>query len=196
MARSQAVDYNDKRQMIALKAAELFAKQGAGSASLLKIAKECGMSKSLIYHYYSSKEELLYDVMRTHMDELIATIDEIEAQNLSGSDAFHAFSKTLMELYAGAADSQKVLLYELNNLPEENRHEIIVLQRKLIGYAQELLTRALTGSVADGAELRSRVMLFFGMLNWTHSWFNPSGPINRDRVAFMAADATLKGCNN
>jgi len=35
-------------------------------------------------------------------------------------------------------------------------------------------------------------MLYFGMLNWTHTWFRPKGPVSRDEVADMAANATLR----
>ncbi len=193
MARTQAEDYDEKRQAIADKAAELFALEGVAGASLARIAKECGMSKSLIYHYYASKEDLLLDVMLTHMEELVEVTEEVDGLGLEGPEAFHAFSRALMAHYMGAAHSQKVLLYELNSLPDANRKKIVGLQRQLVSYAQDLLADAVPGAPSEGEDMRARTMLFFGMLNWSHSWFSESGPLSRDELADIAAKATLGG---
>lgn len=193
MARPQAIDYDDKRGLIATKAAELFAKQGASNTSLTKVAVACEMSKSLIYHYYQSKEEILFDVMNSHMEELISIIDEINSAQYVGEEAFRAFSRALMKHYVGAANSQKVLLYELDNVPSKNRTKIVSKQRKLIAFAENLLVNAAGGNDIDKAELRARIMLFFGMLNWSHSWFNPNGKIDRYQLADLASDITIKG---
>ncbi len=196
MARPQAYDYDEKRSLIARKAAALFAKQGAASASLSKVAEASKMSKSLIYHYYGSKEELLFDVMHRHMIDLIAIIDEIEEKKLQGADAFKAFTRTLMDHYNGAANSQKVLLYELDNISAKERRKIIALQRELITYAENLLSKALPDTSINKTELRARIMLFFGMLNWSHSWFKPDGEMTRDELADMASGICLPSRNS
>ncbi len=193
MARPQAADYDEKQSLIAAKAAELFAEQGASSASLSKIATACKTSKSLIYHYYGSKEELLFDVMDRHMSELIAIIDELGPASSKGVDAFKVFTRALMDHYVGAANSQKVLLYELDNLPAKSRKKIISKEKKLIAYAEDMLKQSLGDTHIDKAETRVRIMLFFGMVNWSHSWFKASGPTNRRQLADLASDITLRG---
>jgi len=63
MARTQAADFEQRREKIVERAAQLFAERGFLGASIADLAKACKTSKSLIYHYYSSKEEILFDVM-------------------------------------------------------------------------------------------------------------------------------------
>ncbi len=36
-------------------------------------------------------------------------------------------------------------------------------------------------------------MLFFGMINWTHSWFRPTGPVGAEELGGMAVDVMLDG---
>jgi hypothetical protein len=98
-----------------------------------------------------------------------------------------------MDHYAGAADSQKVLLYELENIPPQNRAKIVAKQRQLIRYAERLLAASLPEGALQKSELTVRIMLFFGMLNWSHSWFRANGAISRQQIADLAADATIKG---
>ena len=60
MARTQAPDYEERRIAIIDKAAELFARRGFMGASVADLAAACQTSKSLIYHYFPSKEDILF----------------------------------------------------------------------------------------------------------------------------------------
>lgn len=193
MARTKAADYEDKRNLIMEKAAAVFARDGFAGASLSGLAEACGMSKSLIYHYYTSKEAILFDVMRAHMDELLSAIDApIPAETVEAAQRFRDFTRELLRRYTGAADKQKVLLYELGSLPQREHDDIVRKQRRLIDHVESLLAVAAPEGAKDKPRLRAKTMLFFGMLNWTHTWFRPGGPVSRDEVADMAADLVLK----
>lgn len=191
MARTQAADYAQKREAITENAAKLFARAGFAGASLSELAEACGMSKSLIYHYYPSKEAILYDVMSAHMDALL---DAAETATAKGDpvDDLKSLARALMRRYVGGADAQKVLLYEMNWLPKAQREEIVGKQRKLIERAEALAAAAHPAFVRDRGRLRAQIMLFFGMLNWTHTWFRASGPVSRDDLADMAVASTLR----
>ena len=84
-----------------------------------------------------------------------------------------------------------MLLYEIARLPKAQRLEIVEKERRLIAHAEALIARA-SSNGKDRARLRAAAMLYFGMLNWTHNWFKPSGALSRDELADMAADTILK----
>ena len=200
MARTQALDYDQKRELITQEASKLFAKKGFGGASLSDLAAACKTSKSLIYHYYDSKEAILYDVMIAHMADLLSVRDEIENRQVSAQEKFQGFARVLMRHYVGAADSQKILVYEINNLPKTQQEEIIDQERQLISYAEDLLHKARpkpkgeTGTPNQSRKtlIRTKIMLFFGMLNWTHTWYRSDGPIDRDDIADIASKTILE----
>lgn len=188
MARTQAVDYEARRSVILAAAAALIARDGLASASVASIAAECGTSKSLIYHYYASKEDILFAVMQNHLGALMTAARAVAPGPAPARLA--AFAAALMREYAGAADAQKVLLNELDRLPPERRETIVAEQRALIGEVT-----ALVAEIAPGLAMAKRVpaaMLFFGMINWTHTWWDPAGPVGADDLAAMAA-ATFVG---
>jgi len=191
VARPRAADYDDKRNLIMEKAALLFARDGFAATSLSGLAEACGVSKSLIYHYYPSKEAILYDVMRGHMDDLLSAIDaEIPVARSDAASRFRSFTRELLRRYTGAADKQKVLLYELGNLPAAQHEDIVEKQRRLIDFVVSLLAAA-PEAAKNRPRLRAKAMLYFGMLNWTHTWFRPDGPVSRDAVADLAAELVL-----
>ena len=187
MARRQAEDYEEKRGVIVDEAARLFAAKGFSGASLSDLADACDMSKSLFYHYYPSKEAILYAVMKEHMDDLLTALD-LEASGRPVYD-LRMFARALLGLYAGAADRQKVLLYELKNLPKAERADIVGKQRRLIAHVENII-RSARGQQEKGF-LRAQAMLFFGMLNWTHTWLKNGGGVTRHEVADLAARMAL-----
>ena len=71
MARPQSPDYDKRREAILRAAARLFARQGFNGASVADLAAACGSSKSLVYHYFPSKEDILHAVMSAHLELLV-----------------------------------------------------------------------------------------------------------------------------
>jgi AcrR family transcriptional regulator len=120
MARPQSPNYDRRREAIVTAAAALYAKKGFPGASVAELAQACGASKSLIYHYFPSKDDILYAVMAEHLDALT---EAAETACASGSAAarLRALTVAFMRLYAGAQNHHKVLLNELDNLPPERR---------------------------------------------------------------------------
>ena len=189
MARPQSPDYDKRRDAILAAAAQLYARRGFQGVSVADLAKACGTSKSLIYHYFPSKDDLLYATMAAHLDALVAAAEE--ATRSGGAAArLRALTHAFMRLYVGAEDSHKVLLNELDNLPPDRRAEVVAKQRRIIG-AVEALVREIRPD-AGGLTL-PLTMLFFGMINWTHTWFRTGGALDADRLADMAVDLMLNG---
>ncbi|MGH7024454.1 MAG: TetR/AcrR family transcriptional regulator [Caulobacteraceae bacterium] len=191
MARTQAADYAERRAAIVDRAAELYASKGFAGASVADLAHALGASKSLIYHYYPSKEEILFEVMDQHLRLLDEAADEVMARSIPAPDKLRELARAFMRLYVGAAARHKVLLNELDALPPTRRAEIVSRQRRLIEAVESLLVDIQPGL---SAELRRpATMLFFGMINWTHTWYRPGGVASAQEVADLATDIALKG---
>jgi AcrR family transcriptional regulator len=192
MARKQAPDYEERRDAIVEQAAELFATKGFLGASVADLAQACGASKSLIYHYYPSKEDILFEVMDSHLVKLAEASAEVARSGLPAAAALKDLARRFMRLYVGAAARHKVLLNELDNLPAERRAAIVARQRTLIAELEQLLAKA-RPDLETAGRLTPAAMLFFGMINWTHTWFDPEGPVSADAVADMASALMLGG---
>jgi len=193
MARTQAADFDKRRETIMDTAAVLYASKGFLGASVAEIAIACQTSKSLIYHYYPSKEDILFDVMDSHVQSLVEAVQAIDNEVPDPAERIRRIAAALMALYVGHEANQKVLLNELGNLPEKRRATIVDHQRQLLDLVDSALIALRPDLSGDKAKRRATVMLFFGMLNWTHTWFDPAGPITNDEIAKMASDMFLAG---
>lgn len=189
MARPQSPDYDKRRDSILAAAAHLYARRGFQGTSVSDLASACNTSKSLIYHYFPSKDDTLHAVMEAHLDALVDAADEA-MQAGSAEQRLRALTLAFMQLYVGAQDSHKVLLNELDNLPPAQRTEVVSKQRRIIAVVESLILEIRPDLNPMTLPL---TMLFFGMINWTHTWFRPAGRIGADEIGELAVDLILKG---
>lgn len=193
MARTQAADYEERRAEIVEHAARLFAERGFLGASIADLAHACDTSKSLIYHYYDSKEDILFDVMHSHVGALLEAAEEIVATKNGPAAKLRELTLAFMRLYIGAAARQRVLLNELQRLPAKQRAEIVGIQRRLIDLVQAVIVNVRPELGRRSVLKRPAVMLYFGMINWTHTWLDPQGGASPEQVAALAAEMFLQG---
>lgn len=193
MARTQAADYDQRRQAIVEAAASLFATRGFNGASVADIAKRGKISKGLVYHYYQSKEDVLYDVMISHVRALEDAAHEAVDGDAAPDRKLRELTHRFMALYVNAADRHKVLLNDLDHLPKARRAEIVAVQRRLIELVQKLLVEIEPALKRKSGASFAAAMLYFGQINWTHTWFDPRGPVSAGALAEMAVDLTMGG---
>jgi AcrR family transcriptional regulator len=191
MARTQAADYEERREAIVEKAAELFAESGFLGASVLDLAKACHTSKSLLYHYYPSKEDVLYAVMASHIDRLVEDVEKAMSVEGGAKQRLKMLLRLFMNHYVGAASRQKVLLNDLAHLPEERRQSIVAKQRRIVDTVQGLLVELDPTLAGRKDKARAKTMLLFGMINWTGNWYDPNGALDPDSIADMAFDLAV-----
>ncbi len=193
MARPIAKDHDLKRGAILKTAARTFADEGFDRASMAGLARACGISKSLIYHYYPSKEALLYDILFTHLSALKGAVEGVDG----GQDpeaGLRAVVHVILEAYRNADAEHKLQLDALGTLPEAERKALEALQRELVKLVSDALARAAEPLFTVKPEaLKPAAMSLFGMLNWVYMWHRPSGGISRAAYADMATDLMLGG---
>lgn len=193
MARPQAEDYGEKQQLIRDRAAELFAARGFAGASIADVATACGCAKSLIYHYFDSKEEILSDLLEAHVRALIAGAEAGLARGGGAEERFRALVQALMALYVDARAKHILLLNELDSLPHARKAKIVALERRLIALTVDLFEE-LAPELRTRPALRMPVaMSFYGMINWTYTWYSPDGAMTPDALADLIADLFLRG---
>lgn len=187
MARPQSPDYDKRREAILVAAARLYAKRGFSGASIADVAKAAGTSKSLIYHYFPAKDDILHAVMAEHLDALVAAAREAKESDAPDAN-LRALTIAFMRHYVGAQDRHKVLLNELDNLTPAARADVVAKQREVIA-----ITESILAEIGARADARVNAMLFFGMINWTHTWFDPAGPVMPEMLALRVVELMLKG---
>ncbi|MDK9697981.1 MAG: TetR/AcrR family transcriptional regulator [Siculibacillus sp.] len=193
MARPRAADYDAKRETILKKSAELFARAGYDGTSLTDIAKACGTSKALLYHYYANKEALLCDIIRDHLQELVDVVREARAAEGTARDKLEALVRALLEAYRDADHEHVIQINEMGRLPKEAQDELKAMERELVVHAKEAILEVNPALAVRPELVKPVTMSLFGMMNWSFMWFKPSKGMTREQYATMLTTLIAEG---
>jgi len=187
MPRGIARDHDQKREAIRKGAAEYFAAHGFDRASMTGAARRCGVSKALIYHYYDSKEALLYDILDSHLTDLDET-----ARAVDPAGGLQPLVCAILEAYEDADAEHKLQIDALSVLPDELQAPLIELQRGLVEIMSDTLAREAPDLVGTD-KLRPVTMSVFGILNWFYMWHRPGKGLSREAYSALATGMVLNG---
>lgn len=193
MARSRAKDHDEKRGAILRQAAIVFARDGYDRASMARLAAECGVSKALLYHYYTSKEALLFDILQSHLAELVDVVEEADDPALDPHNRLERLVVALLEAYRDADDQHQVQLASLSLLPEAEQQELKSLERRLVAIFSQAIRDVEPALFEDKALLKPVTMSLFGMLNWVYMWFRDGGALSREGYGKLATRLLVGG---
>ncbi len=188
MARPKSADHHLKRDEILDAAAACFAQLSYPAASMQEVAARLGTSKARIYHYYDSKDALLFDLLDRYTQRLLALIGETEAlaqrRKLDDRAALHALIEAFLIAYESSTDKHVALLGDTKFLSDEafdtpasQREIILQRQRDIVSAFTRFLRRAYPARLTDANQTALTLMLM-GMINWTFTWLRPNGPIS------------------
>ncbi|WP_319825494.1 TetR/AcrR family transcriptional regulator [Thalassovita sp.] len=187
MARGLARDHDEKRTALRKGAAAYFAKHGFDRASMTGAAKSCGVSKALIYHYWSSKEDLLYDILDDHLGSLLDLVQASEGEGIS------QLIRAVLSAYEDADAEHKLQLDALAVLPRDKQAPLIAIQRELVTIMSEAVLQVQPTLAGDAERLRAATMTVFAILNWFYMWHRPGKGMDRATYARLATDFVVGG---
>ena len=125
----------DKRRQILDAAVRVFARSGYHGARVGDIAEEAGVAHGLLYHYFSSKEEVLATVFRENWRALLETLHRVEVANEPADEKLRGVAKILLRSWRNDPDLVRVMVREVARSPhlqaqvDEVREVFLVLQR-------------------------------------------------------------------
>jgi len=191
MPRRRAVSYDTKLEHIRDTAAGLFARDGFSRTSMAELAGACGVSKALLYHYFDSKEALLFDILRAYLRDLERVVDIDAATATTARDHLRNLIGALLRQYREAGNTHKLLTFEMQVLPADQQAELRAAERRIMARFDRALAAAATEAGRATPLDGPRAMMLFGTLNWTYTWFREDGRLSLDAYCEMVADSTV-----
>lgn len=191
MPRVRADDYDDKTKAILDSAAALFARAGYLNAKMQDIAKACGASKSMLYHYFGTKDDLLFAMLEEHLVLLIAAMEQSFDEAADPRGRFLCFIQIYVQKSAQARRRHMVAINDLRFLPKARQLPLLKLERKIIKLTADLLNGL--NPRLDASLYKPYALMLIGMLNWTESWYRPSGTIKPQELCHRIARLFLRG---
>ena len=153
MPRRRATSYDTKLGHIRDTAAGLFARDGFTRTSMAELAGACGVSKALLYHYFDSKEALLFDILRAYLADLETAVAIAPRAAASPRDHLRDLIRALLRQYREAGNTHKLLTFELAVLADDRQAELRGAERRIMARFDAALAAAQVKGVAPLAEM-------------------------------------------
>lgn len=173
-------------------AARLFADRGFARASMRDLAEAAGMSLSGLYHYFPSKDELLYEMQRDAFEQLTEPLSALPA-DLSPSQKIEQLILNHLEFFAGHITEMKVLSHESGALSDELAKKMRRLRRNYYDLCLGIVSDLLKNRRRRDLDPRITTMALFGMINWIYTWYKPGTDGPAAQLAKQMTDIFLRG---
>lgn len=163
-------------------ALRLFAREGYAAVSMRRIAAEVGVQAGALYFYTPDKQSLLFELMRAHMEALLAAW---AATDPCGDAAarLEAFVRFHIHHNLARADAVFVSYMELRNLEPGNFAVIEGLRRDYENALEAILRAGLAAGRMTAEDPRLATLAIIAMLTGVTTWFRPGGRLSEARVA-------------
>ena len=196
MARPKSANHDLRREEILDVAANCFAASSYPAASMNDLASTLRTSKARLYHYYDSKQALLFDLLDRYTQLLVELVTEVQTlalqEQLGPKQRVHSLVKRFLQTYESSATRHIALLHSTQFLNETQRALVVSRQRQVVSALGDMLIQAYPGRVNTQNKIPLTMMLF-GMINWTFTWLRPEGPLSYDAFANEVIDTLENG---
>ena len=173
-------------------ATEVFCEKGYEGASMRDLSRATGMSLAGLYHYFQSKERLLYLIQK----HTFSTIVEKLKARLEGvtdpGERLRIFIQNHLEYFVTNQSGLKVLAHEDEALKNGFGSEIAAIKREYYRTCLGLIDDLKRQQQLD-FNSRTAVMSLFGMINWIYTWYNPRLDGTAEELADEMSSIILSG---
>ncbi|TKZ19218.1 TetR/AcrR family transcriptional regulator [Shimia litoralis] len=172
-------------------ALKLFAQHGFAAVSMRQIAREVGVQAGALYNYTPDKQTLLFDLMNTHMCDLLDArrknvVPDSPIARLENFTRFH------IRFHSQRPEEVFIAYMELRNLAPENFEIIGKLRREYEDELEAILQQGQELGDFAVPDTKIATLAVIAMLTGVNTWFQEGGRLSLDEVEQVYADMVRK----
>lgn len=172
-------------------ALSLFAQHGYAAVSMRQIASEVGVQAGALYNYTPDKQSLLFGLMQTHMQELLAARAERDLPADAGA-RLEDFTRFHIRFHLQRSDAVFVSYMELRNLTPDNFSTIEDLRRTYEDQLESILRLGVSDGVFAVPDTKIATLAVIAMLTGVNTWYRTGGRLSGAQVETIYWDMVRK----
>jgi AcrR family transcriptional regulator len=174
-------------------AAQVFRQKGFHGASMKDIAESVSLKKASLYHHVSSKQEILLALLDRALELLLEQIDIIGRQPLPADEKLRQMVQVYLRLLADNSDLSSVLLFEHRSLDADQHKRHIPNRDRFEALWRNVIEDGVRSGLFHCEDVSMATRALMGIMNWTLTWFRPSGTLSIEKVADQYTSLLLNG---
>lgn len=183
--------YN-KRKAVLDTAVRFFNAKGFQATSLDDVAKALGVTKPTIYHYFSNKDDILFECLRLGMQQIQTAIGEVQQSGATGRDRLEVFAVTYA-LTMTQDFGMCTIRTSDDQLSAKSREDFRALKREIHDALQAIIEDGMKDGSLIAGDARLAAFTMAGAINWIGRWYRPDQSMSPDQVAQGVVNNLMTG---
>lgn len=173
---------------------ELFAERGYAQTSVQEIVDAAGVTKGALYHYFKSKDDLLFDIYDRMLSLQLDHLREIVARGLPSEETLRLACEDVL-ITSIEWLREGIVFFRSQHMLSEKRQSEVKRRRRIYNDEFEAI---LERGQADGVvrtDIPPAILIahFFSDPHYLAQWYSPGGPLSKEQVASEITDLYLAG---
>jgi TetR/AcrR family transcriptional regulator, cholesterol catabolism regulator len=207
--------YDQKLARILRVAAGEIAQRGFHNTGIRDISRATGVSIAGLYHYFSSKEELLFLIQHHCFGTVLGNLERLLLQEQDPRVRLRLLIANHLRFFVANMEEMKVLSHEAASLTGEYRSQVNAQKRRYTELCLQIMEQlqpqvsgadrpdavtgrdGVSGQEAGGGRThtspRTATFALFGMMNWVYNWYDPARDAAADDLAEQMTRLFLQG---
>ncbi|CAL9589130.1 HTH-type transcriptional repressor KstR2 [Nocardiopsis dassonvillei] len=175
-------------------ATRLFAERGYESTSVQEIVAAAGVTKGAMYHYFGSKDDLLYEVYARVLRMQTEHLVRISRREAPVAERVHAAAADVIVTSIANLDDTVIFFRSMHQLSEDKQREVRGERRRYHEIFRDMVLEGQDEGVFRGDVSADLVVnYFFGSVHHLSTWYHPGGALTGEDVGRHFADLLVAG---
>ncbi len=171
------------REEILTSAINLFAERGYRAVTIDDIAANLGYTKSVVYYYYKSKNEILWQVFSRIFETFFNAIEDIRKQDLSCDVALARMVRQHALNVMQHRETTAIYNREESELDPQQKRQVSRMKRDYDTLFEAVFQSGVKKGLFCDIPTHVAVGGMLGMCNWLYVWYDPKGPLSPQQIA-------------
>lgn len=163
--------------------AKLFAERGYRAVTIDDIGSSLDYTKSVVYYYFKSKNEILWQIFQRIYDSYFENMQEIRARNAPPAEAMAMIIRTHALNVMEKREWTAIYFREESELTDHQRREVAKKKRRYDAMIEEVYEAGMDAGVFRRVPKHIAVSGLLGMCNWHYIWYKEQGSYSADEIA-------------
>jgi AcrR family transcriptional regulator len=171
----------------------LIFEHGYEAMSLRQLAAEVGIQVGSLYNHITTKQELLFDLVQDHINELLRQLDlalegkEQPIERLRAFVAFHVSYHMTRKREVYIANS------ELRSLDPKNYEAVVALRGAYEQRLSDILCQGVASGVFEVVDVQVATFAIISLLTGLCNWYRPGGRLTKEAIIAAHEKLVLSG---
>lgn len=198
MDKPRARDTTPRRELVReeflSKAAEVFEQKGFSPTRISDVAEALELSRSALYHYFKSKDEILQALVEEHTEQVAENMEQfVRSDSGSPASKLRALLTTVILTRMSGGARIRVLDQLAAEMPPKIKAHFERARKRILASLTTVIQEGIDSGEFRPVDPRTAALAVIGIAVWTSWWYSPSGRQTPQELAEVLVDIAING---